>query len=141
MLRLRRVFSGKAARDFFRCGARIFYFPSHSEKFYAPRFSEHGDRKLWRVNALQGSCPFSVPVSLFGLNRATFGISRACVHYIICGAFLFCGCALYFSFSGCFCILFLFGADIPLSMRIRLFGSLAWEEPFGLWMSVDAIEY
>ncbi|KGN91576.1 hypothetical protein HR15_02605 [Porphyromonas gulae] len=61
--------------------------------------------------------------------------------FIICGAFLFCGCALYLSFSGCFCILFLFGADIPLSMRIRLFGSLAWEEPFGLWMSVDAIEY
>ena len=50
MLGLRSVFSGKAAREFFRCGAIIFHFPNQNEKVPAPRFSERGNRKLWCAN-------------------------------------------------------------------------------------------
>ena len=44
-LRLWRVFSRKAARDFFRCGVRIFYFPNQNRKVYAPRFWE-GQKRM-----------------------------------------------------------------------------------------------
>ncbi|EIW94036.1 hypothetical protein HMPREF1322_0347 [Porphyromonas gingivalis W50] len=43
----------------------------------------------------------------------------------ICSAFLFCGCTLYLTFSGCFVFSF-------FSVRIHLFGSLARAEQFGL---------
>ncbi|ERJ65734.1 hypothetical protein HMPREF1990_00718 [Porphyromonas gingivalis W4087] len=52
------MFSGKAAREFFPRGARIFYFPNQNEKVPAPRFAEHRNRKLWRVNGLLDGCPF-----------------------------------------------------------------------------------
>ena len=56
-LRLWRVFSRKAARDFFRCGVRIFYFPNQNRKVYAPRFWEGQKRKFSRVNwAGRGWC-------------------------------------------------------------------------------------
>ena len=40
MLRLWRVFPEKVARDFFRCGVRIFCFPRQNKKVYEPRFEE-----------------------------------------------------------------------------------------------------
>nr|WP_235318107.1 hypothetical protein [Porphyromonas gulae] len=46
------MFSGKAARDFFRCGTGSKKFSNHSEKNLAPRFSEHRNRKLWCANGL-----------------------------------------------------------------------------------------
>ena len=39
-----------AERVFGKSGARIFHFPNQNEKAPAPRFSERGNRKLWRVN-------------------------------------------------------------------------------------------
>ena len=66
MLRLWRVFSGKEAREFFRCGARIFYFPNQNEKVPAPRFSEHGNKKLWRVNS--SFSPNTVPNEMLHLH-------------------------------------------------------------------------
>ena len=39
-----------AERVFGKSGARIFHFPNQNEKVPAPRFSERGNRKLWRAN-------------------------------------------------------------------------------------------
>ena len=56
-LRLWRVFSWKAAREFFRSGVRIFSLPRQNRKVYAPRFWEGQKRKFSRVNwAGRGWC-------------------------------------------------------------------------------------
>nr|WP_235285216.1 hypothetical protein [Porphyromonas gulae] len=45
MLRFRRVFSEKVAREKFRFGARFFSFPRQKKKVYAPRFSDRETQK------------------------------------------------------------------------------------------------
>lgn len=41
----------KQAREFFRCGARIFCFPNQNEKFLEPRFADCRVADFWRVNS------------------------------------------------------------------------------------------
>ena len=50
-LRLWRVFSRKAAREFFRCGVRNFSLPRQNRKVLAPHFQEGQKRKFPRVNS------------------------------------------------------------------------------------------
>lgn len=50
MLRFRRVFSEKVAREKFRFGARFFSFPRQKKKVYAPRFSDRETQKKSAVN-------------------------------------------------------------------------------------------